>query len=34
MWEQWYALPLSTRQTLIRKYGSEFAAAWALFGGI
>lgn len=32
MWEKWYALPLAKRQVLIKQYGGEFNAAYALFG--
>ena len=34
MWALWYALPDYQRVVLIRRYGSEFDAAWALYGGL
>lgn len=33
MWQKWYALPQSTRIALVKQYGGEFNAAYALFGG-
>lgn len=32
MWKRWYALPLRTREGLVKEYGGEFAAAYEMFG--
>jgi hypothetical protein len=32
MWQKWYALSLAQRDALIKKHGSEFNAAYALYG--
>jgi hypothetical protein len=32
MWAKWYELPESKRIALIKVYGTEFNAAYALFG--
>jgi hypothetical protein len=34
IWSKWYALGDKTRAHYLRRYGSPYAAAVALFGGV